>query len=361
MDFGLQFFPDVGPDQKSAAQYWNECLDLVGLCDALDFRQIRTVEHYFEPYGGYSPSPLVFLTAASQRSRNARLITGAVLPVFNNPLKIAGEIGMIDAISDGRIDCGFGRAFLPHEFERFGRSMDESRARYDEGVQIIRLLLEEENVSFEGQFHSFKNVTSLPRPTQQPRPPIWTAALGTPQSIDDAARKGDNLMLVAFAGPGMRPVLDGYREAWKKHGHEGDGKVSISFHMFCHQDRDEARRIAEPNVMHYFESLVAAMEVGTGWGKGASSKDYPNYEKHTQKLRETTFEGMLDEGSILCGTPDDIRRQLQDYIDVAGAFEGVSMQVNFHKVTHDQAAASMRLFSERVMPHFQAATAPAAE
>ena len=44
--------------------------------------------------------------------------TGAVLPVFNHPLKIAGEIGMLDAISNGRLECGFGRAFLPHEFQR---------------------------------------------------------------------------------------------------------------------------------------------------------------------------------------------------------------------------------------------------
>ena len=59
-----------------------------------------------------------------------RLITGAVLPVFNNPLKLAGQIGMVDAISGGRLEVGFARAFLPHEFARFGISMDESRARY---------------------------------------------------------------------------------------------------------------------------------------------------------------------------------------------------------------------------------------
>jgi len=86
MEFGLQFFPDTGPEEKSAQSYWNECLDLVGLCDELGYTHVRTVEHYFEPYGGYSPSPHIFLTAASQRTRSARLITGPVLPVFNHPL-----------------------------------------------------------------------------------------------------------------------------------------------------------------------------------------------------------------------------------------------------------------------------------
>ena len=74
-----------------------------------------------------------------QRSAHARMVTGALLPAFNNPLKMAGEIGMLDALCGGRLDVGFARAFLPHEFETFGISLDESRARYDEGiVQIAR-------------------------------------------------------------------------------------------------------------------------------------------------------------------------------------------------------------------------------
>lgn len=98
MEFGIQFFPDIGPETKAADAYFRECLDLVGLCDALGYSHVRTVEHYFNAYGGYSPNPIVFLTAAALRTARARLITGAVLPVFNNPLKLAGEIGMLDAI-----------------------------------------------------------------------------------------------------------------------------------------------------------------------------------------------------------------------------------------------------------------------
>jgi alkanesulfonate monooxygenase SsuD/methylene tetrahydromethanopterin reductase-like flavin-dependent oxidoreductase (luciferase family) len=70
---------------------------------------VRTVEHYFNPYGGYSPNPIVFLTAAAMRSKKTRLITGAMLPVFKHPLKLAGEIGMLDAISCGRLEVGFAR------------------------------------------------------------------------------------------------------------------------------------------------------------------------------------------------------------------------------------------------------------
>ena len=132
MEFGISFFPNVGPEEKSGQDYWGEALSLVDLCDPLGYTHVRTVEHYFHPYGGYSPNPIVFLTAASQRTKNARLVTGAVLPAFNNPLKLAGEIAMLDAISGGRLDVGMARAFLPHEFARFGVNLDESRGRYEE-------------------------------------------------------------------------------------------------------------------------------------------------------------------------------------------------------------------------------------
>ena len=125
MEFGIQFFPDVSPVERSAETYWADALHLTGLCDELGYTSVRTVEHYFHAYGGYSPDPIVFLSAASQRTRHARLVTGAVLPIFNNPLKLAGQIGMLDAISGGRLEVGFARAFLPHEFSRFGVSPDD--------------------------------------------------------------------------------------------------------------------------------------------------------------------------------------------------------------------------------------------
>src|SRR5260221_10335974 len=134
MQFGVQFFPDVKPEEKSGEAYFREALDLAEEADRLGFTHIRIVEHYFHYYGGYSPNPIVFLAAAAQRTRNARLVTGAVLPAFNHPLKLAGEIAMLDAISGGRLDVGFARAFLPHEFRRFARSPDASVRRCRAGV-----------------------------------------------------------------------------------------------------------------------------------------------------------------------------------------------------------------------------------
>src|ERR1700752_5165987 len=189
MEFGVQFFPSVSPALKGPGQYWDEALALTRLAEQLDFRHVRTVEHYFHAYGGYSPDPLIFLSAAAAMTRKIRLVTGAVLPVFNNPLKLAGQIGMVDAISKGRLEVGFARAFLPHEFGRFGVSLDESRARFEEGMETVRRLLDKEDVSQNGRFHSFPPTPSLPRPTQRPRPPFWVAARATQQSFVFAGRE----------------------------------------------------------------------------------------------------------------------------------------------------------------------------
>lgn len=358
MEFGIQFFPDVGPETQSAEQYWDEALRLVDHMDELGYTNLRTVEHYFHAYGGYSPNPHIFLIAGAMRTKKARLLTGAVLPAFNNPLKIAGEIGMMDAISGGRMECGFARAFLPHEFDRFGVSLDESRARFEEGMETVRRLLEEENVSHDGEFSQFENVTSLPRPVQQPRPPFWVAALATPDSFINAGKRGYNIMAIPMAGGKMKELLNLYRENWREAGHPGNGRVMLAFHMFCDEDAARAREISEKPLNRYLKSLV---EAASDWTGGSSSKDYPGYDKIIAALDKETWETQVEKGAAWVGTPDSIIKQIEDYQEMTGGFEIASLQVNFNTVSYEDALASMRLFSQKVMPHFQGAQAQAAE
>src|ERR1700733_6593477 len=115
MEFGIQFFPCVGPDQKSAAAYFEEALVLAERAEDLGFTNVRMVEHYFHRYGGFFPDPFLFFFSGCQRTASVRLITGAILPAFAHPLKMASEIAMVDGISNGRVEAGFARAFLPHE------------------------------------------------------------------------------------------------------------------------------------------------------------------------------------------------------------------------------------------------------
>jgi alkanesulfonate monooxygenase SsuD/methylene tetrahydromethanopterin reductase-like flavin-dependent oxidoreductase (luciferase family) len=347
MHVGIQFFPDIGPEVKSARDYWQEALHLVGLCDRYGYSHVRTVEHYFLPYGGYSPNPVVFLAAAAQRTKRARMITGAVLPAFNNPLKLAGELAMLDALCDGRLDIGFARAFLPHEFARFGVKLDESRARFDEGMEQVRLLLEQESASSEGRFHSFHNVTSLPRPTQKPRPPFFVAALATKESFQRAGAAGHGIMAIPMAGGAMAELIGIYRDAWASAGHPGHGTVMLAFHMFCHQDQTTAERIAREPLNRYLRSLV---ESASDWTAGATSADYPGYDKVIAMLAQENFDTQVAKCAAWVGTPKRILETAAAYRDQLGDFEIASLQVNFNDMTLTDAEASMRLFGEMVLP-----------
>jgi alkanesulfonate monooxygenase SsuD/methylene tetrahydromethanopterin reductase-like flavin-dependent oxidoreductase (luciferase family) len=348
MEFGLQFFPSVG-NEITAEAYFDDALNLSTLGEGLGYSHVRIVEHYFTPYGGFSPNPLLFLSAAAQRTKSVRLITGAVLPVFNHPLKLAGEIGMLDAISHGRLEVGFARAFLPHEFRRFGISLDESRERFDEGMETVRRLLEEEDVAVDGKFHSFGTTTSLPRPTQKPRPPFWVAALATESSFVNAGRLGHGVMGIPILHAEMRRLIGAYREAWHAAGHPGNGRVMIAFHMFCHEDGDEAVRIAREPLNRYLRSIADA---ASDWTTGTTSKDYANYGKMIAQLKSDSFESNIATGAAWVGTPTQVREQIAAYREQVGEFETASLQVNFNTIPFDAAKQSMELFAREVMPAF---------
>jgi alkanesulfonate monooxygenase SsuD/methylene tetrahydromethanopterin reductase-like flavin-dependent oxidoreductase (luciferase family) len=352
MQFGVQFFPDVKPEEKSGAEYFHDALILGEESEKLGFTHIRIVEHYFHYYGGYSPNPMLFLAAAAQRTRGARLVTGAVLPVFNHPLKLAGEIGMLDAISGGRLDVGFARAFLPHEFRRFGRSPDASVARFREGIEQVELLLTQENVTHRGRFHTIENTTSLPRPTQKPRPKFYVAALNTPDSFSFAGARGYSVMAIPLGGAAMRPLLAAYRDARKAAGHAGEGEVMLAFHMFCDADGERARAFACPLIDAYLHSLV---EAASDWLDGSTSRDYPGYDKVIAKLRESCAADQISSGAAWIGSPAEIIEQIRRTQDEFGGYEHASLQVNFNMVPLEAALSSMRLFAERVMPCFTGA------
>jgi alkanesulfonate monooxygenase SsuD/methylene tetrahydromethanopterin reductase-like flavin-dependent oxidoreductase (luciferase family) len=347
MQFGVQFFPCVSPEQKSPQDYFAESLAIAEEAETLGYTHIRSVEHYFERYGGYSPNPMVFLAAVAARTKTMRLITGAVVPAFNNPLKLAAEIAMLDALSNGRFDVGFARAFLPHEFRRFGISPDESIERFREGLEQVELLLTQENASHQGKFHAFEAITSLPRPTQRPRPKFYIASTRTADSFAFAGRAGHALMAIPI-GP-LKDLIPVYRKAWRDAGHPGDGEVMIAFHMFCHEDAKLAREIPRPQFNDYFRALF---ESAGEWTQGTASKDYRGYDESMARMKNFTLESQIEAGGAFVGTPDEIKAIIRRFQSTAGEFEHASLQINFGTLDVAEAQKSMRLFAREVIPEF---------
>jgi alkanesulfonate monooxygenase SsuD/methylene tetrahydromethanopterin reductase-like flavin-dependent oxidoreductase (luciferase family) len=213
-------------------------------------------------------------------------------------------------------------------------------------MEQVRLLLEHETASHAGRFHSFTNVTSLPRPTQRPRPPFYVAALATRESFEHAGTAGHGIMAIPMAGGAMAELLGLYREAWARAGHPGRGKVMLAFHMFCHPVQAEAERISRGPLERYLGSLVAA---ASAWMSGERSADYPGYDKIVAALSRETFETQVEKCAAWVGTPDCILDTIASYQLQVGGFDIASLQVNFNDLPLADAEASMRLFGDRVL------------
>ncbi|MDH6132391.1 alkanesulfonate monooxygenase SsuD/methylene tetrahydromethanopterin reductase-like flavin-dependent oxidoreductase (luciferase family) [Kitasatospora sp. MAA4] len=350
MKFGINFFPTVGPAEKPAGRHFDECLRLAELADRLGFHHIKTVEHYFTEYGGYSPDPVTFLAAAAARTHRVRLVTGAVLPAFTHPLKLAGQLAMLDNISKGRLDVGFGRAFLPDEFEAFEVSMDESRARFDEGVEACRRLWQEEDVVWEGRFHRFGPVTMLPRPYQQPHPRILVATAKTPASAQAAGRNGYGVMLVPSINKReqVQDMLALYRKSAVDAGFQPtDEDVHMSYSCYLSPDPQEARERGRA----YSERANRALASAVASWRTTSSADYAGYEKIVDRVGHGDFDRQLSEGKALVGTPDEVRARLEDIREWFGEIT-VSLQVISGDMPYEESARSMTLFAEHVLPAF---------
>jgi alkanesulfonate monooxygenase SsuD/methylene tetrahydromethanopterin reductase-like flavin-dependent oxidoreductase (luciferase family) len=351
--FGINFFPSALPTQKSGEQFFREALALGVLADELGFSHVRTVEHYFRPYGGWMPNPVVFLAAVAARTRQVRVVTGAVLPVFNHPIKLAGELAMLDCISGGRLDAGFGRAFLPEEFAAFQRSLDESRPRFEAGIEAVTKLWTQDQTVHEDPFYRFGPVSMLPRPAQQPHPPILIAAVGTPSSFEWAGQQGHGLMIVPYLSKfeDVQANLARYRAAFAAaQGGSLPRPPHMSFHMHVAETDAQARMEARPHIEQYTRVFRAS---AAGWQHTASAA-YPGYTELVSQLERLTFDVIMDEGRAFVGSPDSVARQVQRVLELFGDVEP-SLSIHFGNFSLEQSQRSLRLFAAEVRPRLQRA------
>jgi alkanesulfonate monooxygenase SsuD/methylene tetrahydromethanopterin reductase-like flavin-dependent oxidoreductase (luciferase family) len=175
------------------------------------------------------------------------------------------------------------------------------------------------------------------------------AAIGTPESFEQAGKAGHHVMAIPMAGGKMRELIGLYRQGWRAGGHKGNGRVMLAFHMFCHEDASRARDIAREPLNRYLKSLVSA---ASDWTSGMSSKDYPGYDQIIAGIANETFETQTAKGAAWVGTPDQIRQQIVEFQERNGGFEIASLQVNFNTIAYGEALGSITLFAEKVMPYF---------
>lgn len=158
--------------------------------ERLGFDCLWVIDHLCVGWPIYSTTwldPIVTLSALTPVTQTIGLGTSIIVMPLRPPPIVAKEIASLDILSNGRVRFGVGNGWWTKEFEACGVPLQERGARTEEGIEIIqKLWTEDGEVSYDGRFYKFKDVSVVPKPLQKPRPPIWMAggsAIGKAQDV----------------------------------------------------------------------------------------------------------------------------------------------------------------------------------
>ncbi|HEY3115949.1 MAG TPA: LLM class flavin-dependent oxidoreductase [Chloroflexota bacterium] len=197
-------------DRDLGLQAYSERMPWIQRMEDLGFDGIIFTEHHYGPNGGLTPSPMILLSAATQVTSRIKLATmGIALSLYPNPVRVAEDLAILDNLSRGRVVPGFISA-VPQSLHAYNMKIEEEAGRYHEAYDLlIRAWTDPNPFEWHSDYYDFPLVSILPRPLQQPHPPIWTTATSD-QSIQWAAKH--KISFIA-AGPTKQcsDILDYYK------------------------------------------------------------------------------------------------------------------------------------------------------
>ncbi|MGR8949209.1 MAG: LLM class flavin-dependent oxidoreductase, partial [Gammaproteobacteria bacterium] len=198
MEIGLQLLSSSwGERQITDSQVYKEELELALRADELGFDSIGIVEHHFEDYS-FCPDNFVYLSHLAAKTKHAKLMTGAVIIPWNDPLRVAEKAALLDELSDGRLILGLGRGLSRREYEQFGIDMDESRGRFDEATPMILNALETGVMeAHDGKYYQQPKAVIRPAPTRSFKGRINQVAMSG-DSVIEAATIGAKMMQFSY-------------------------------------------------------------------------------------------------------------------------------------------------------------------
>jgi alkanesulfonate monooxygenase SsuD/methylene tetrahydromethanopterin reductase-like flavin-dependent oxidoreductase (luciferase family) len=340
-------------------EVFDNSLAEIALADQAGFDGVWVVEHHFYRQYSHSSAPETIMGAISQRTGRMRIGHGVVLLPFKHPVMVAERIATLDLLSGGRIDVGVGRGLSPLEYEVFGGSMEESRARVDEAVEILRRSWADQRFSFDGRFWSFPEVDVVPKPVQRPHPPLWTAAV-TPDSFTRAAEQG----LGVLAGP-FKPLFmvaedrDRFATRCSELGRDPrELGFGMTLGVVVHEDHRRARQIAERNVRWFYEQLLRL----TGPVLERGGESYRYYREELATLQALTggtpsLDALDAAGMVIAGSPEYAIERFQKLAKTG--LDHVLCAVAAGGVPHADVIRTIELMGERVIPALRETTAPA--
>jgi alkanesulfonate monooxygenase SsuD/methylene tetrahydromethanopterin reductase-like flavin-dependent oxidoreductase (luciferase family) len=252
-DMGLMFsfrnpeawrrpFPDVYRDELALIEYAEE----------LGFDTIWLTEHHFAD-DGYSPSILTLAAAIAARTSRVRIGFNLLLLPLHDAVAVAEDIATLDVLSNGRIDVGLGQGYARHEFAGFGIDLADRLGRFREGIDVLNGLWTNDTFSYSGKHYNVDSARLMPKPVQQPAPPLWIGATSIP-GVRRAGRLGANLL-----GLTNRRLQAEYEQARSEAGFDTETAKVLQLHWTYVADTDEQ---AWDHAAPHFQHLLS---VYAGW------------------------------------------------------------------------------------------------
>lgn len=354
MDVGLQMiFASAGwPDGTTDRQVYEEDLRLALQAEDLGFDAFWPVEHHFFDYS-FCPDNTQLLAYLAAKTSKIALGTAAIILPWNDPLRVAEKISLLDVLSDGRVRIGMGRGLSRREFEGFrGIELGETRERFDEASVMIMKALDSGFIEGDGPHYPQPRTEIRPRPERSFRDRAYAVA-NSPESVEACAKIGGRMIMFAEKHWEKRmPAIEHHRKSFSDLHGRAAPPVMVADFTFCHPDPDYAKKAAEEYLGHYLNSLLEHYEL---MGEHLSeTKGYKGYGEVASYLRKHGFQSYVDafHAANAYGTPEQLIETFRARREVIGPFE-LATCFRYGGVPYEEAEAGMRLFAKEVLPELK--------
>jgi alkanesulfonate monooxygenase SsuD/methylene tetrahydromethanopterin reductase-like flavin-dependent oxidoreductase (luciferase family) len=349
MEFGMSHEFQCPPG-ASAAEAFQQSFEQVDAAERWGLDAMWLAELHFAPERSVLASPLILASAIAQRTRRMKIGTAVQVLPLCHPLRLAEEVATIDQISQGRLIFGVGRSGFAHTYATYGVDYGESRERFAETLEIVKLAFKEERFSWKGKYFTFNNVRLAPKSLQKPWPEIRIAA-ASPDTFPAIGTQGHAIFVAARTGnlSELAPLVKSYRDAWKDAGHPGRGEVFLRVPVYVADTEEAAREEPRESIMHllrYIGERLAASASASG------AREIENRAARGQKNLTIDYDEVLRERMIV-GTPDRVVDRLKGLQEELG-LDGILAELNPGSlIPHAQVMRALELLCKEVMPRFK--------
>ena len=325
---------------------FREAFELVDRAEDTGVGSVWLAEYHFNA-GRVLASPVTIASAIAARTERLRIGLAVLLLPLANPVRVAEEIATLDHISNGRVEFGVGRGTFPNVHEGFGVPFTESRARFEEGLEVIRSAWTNQSFSFHGDYYTIDELEVTPKPFQAPHPPI-TVGVTSAESFAITGRMGYPLIVNpsrVFTLADLAEHIQDYRKAWKDAGHEGEGKVGLRVPIYVADTVEQAYE--EPRESALFSMGRLSDRVASYAGHAGTTGDWA---AQAEKVRNMTYDDWLAD-KVAYGTADMVTEKLKRITDELG-LDQIMFEVNYgNLISQDQQIHSLNLMMEQVAPN----------